>query len=188
MGIFMPSDISSRITRFLAGEVDFPYIKREETVAAFYIFGKDHGVHGDAEIKEAKDLARRTVEQAAKDIRMYAVTPNRLNSAFTRENYTKRSLQIIVDSAGMDQTELNKRVAGDPAILSDCFAQHVAHYKQDYYFEIFGPFREEQLPRSLQGRLAARMLLLGFNVKGSRSLPFASSLEPFFRWMSSKVG
>ncbi|NOJ26911.1 MAG: hypothetical protein DA330_02725 [Nitrososphaera sp.] len=184
MGIFLPADITARITRFLAGQVEFPYIKKGEIIGAFYIFGKDYGVSGDNEIKEVRDLAKRTVEQAAKDIRMYAATPNRLNSAFTRENYTKRSLQIIVDNAALDQAEVNRRVAGDPSILSDCFAQHVAHFKQEYYFEIFGPFRKEQLPSRLYGKLEARMLLLGFN---SKSLPFASSLEPFFNWMSSKV-
>ncbi len=184
MGVFLPADITARITSFLAGQVEFPYIKKDEIIGAFYIFGKDYGVSGDTEIKEARDLAKRTVEQAAKDIRMYAATPNRLNSAFTRENYTKRSLQIIVDNAALDQAEVNRRVAGDPSILSDCFAQHVAHFKQEYYFEIFGPFRKEQLPSRLLGKLEARMLLLGFN---SKSLPFASSLESFFSWMSSKV-
>jgi hypothetical protein len=30
-------------------------------------------------------------------------------------------------------------------------------------------------------------LLLGFNVKNRQSLPFKSPLEPFFKWIVSKV-
>lgn len=185
MGLFMPADIPARITRFIAGQADFPYIKREETVGAFFIFGKDHGVYGDSEVAEARDLAKRTVEQAAKDIRMYASMPGRLDSAFTRENYTKRMLQIAVDTRGLKQEEVNERVAGDPTILSDCFAQHVAFYRQEFYFEIFGPLKKYQLPPSLQERLESRMILLGYNAKNAKELPFASSLGAFFAWLKS---
>ncbi|WP_415281352.1 hypothetical protein [Candidatus Nitrososphaera sp. FF02] len=184
MGVFMPADVQARITRFISGQIDFPYIKREELVGAFFIFGKDNGVNNEGEVKEVQDLARRTVEQTAKDIRMYSSMPNRLDSAFTRENYTKRMLQIAVDTRGLKQEEVNQRVAGDPTILSDCFAQHVAHYRHDFYFEIFGPFKKHQLPPALQKRTESRMLLLGYSVKNAKALPFASSVEPFFAWLA----
>lgn len=187
MGVFLPADLPSRITRFIAGQADFPYIKREETIGAFFMFGKDYGVHGEPDIMEARDLAKRTVEQAARDVRMYASMPGRLDSAFTRENYTKRMLQIAVDTRGLGQQEINERVAGDPTILSDCFAQHVAFYRQEFYFEIFGPLKKYQLPPSLQGRLEARMVLLGYNAKNARALPFANSLEAFFAWLKSRT-
>lgn len=185
MGVFMPADISARITRFLTGEATFPLIEKDEIIGAFFIFGKDYGVP-ESEVKEAKDIARRTVEQAAKDARMYASMPGRLDPAFTRENYTKRMLQIAVDTknSNVGQDEINRRVAGDPAILSDCFAQHVAHYRHDYYFEIFGPLQREQVPFQLRKKLQGRMLLLGYSVKNAKALPFASSLEPFFAWLS----
>ena len=181
MGIFMPADVPFRIKQFMAGRVDFPFIKKEETVGAFYMFGKDHGVAGEHEIKAATDIAKRTVEQAAKDIRLYSATPQKMDSGFTRENYTKRSLQIVVDS-GM-QADVDKRVAGDPAILSDCSAQHIAYHRQGFFFELFQPFRAEQLPAALKTRLEGRMLLLGFNAKDRQSLPFKSTLQPFFEWM-----
>lgn len=183
MGLFMPADVSARIQRFISGQSDFPYIKREELLGAFFLFGKEQGVNGEAEIKEVRDLAKRTVEQAHKDIRMYGSMPNRLDSAFTRENYTKRMLQIAVDTRGLKQEEINRRVAGDPTILSDCFAQHVAHYRHDFYFEIFGPFKKHQLPPALQKRMENRMLLLGYNAKNAKALPFASSVQPFFAWL-----
>jgi hypothetical protein len=185
MGFFLPSDISARITRFIAGQIDFPYIRQEETIGAFFIFGKDYGVIDAIEVEEARDLARRTVEQTARDIRMYVSAPGRLDSAFTRENYTKRMLQIAVDTGGLKQREVNERVAGDPTILSDCFAQHIAFYRQEFYFEIFGPFKRHQLIPSLYSKLESRMVLLGYNAKNAKSLPFSNSLEAFFTWLKS---
>jgi hypothetical protein len=180
MGIFMPPDISFRIKQFMAVTVDFPFIKKDEMMAAFYLFGKDYRVP-ESEVKAATDIARRTVEQVARDIRLYAAAPQKMDARFTRENYTKRSLQIVVDSGA--QADVNKRVAGDPAILSDCFAQHIAHHRQEFFFELFQPFKADQVPAALKGRLEGRMLLLGFNVKDRLSLPFKRSLQPFFEWM-----
>jgi hypothetical protein len=179
MGIFMPPDISFRIKQFMAATVDFPFIRKDELMGAFYLFGKDYGVGGEA--KATDDIARRTVEQVARDIRLYTSTPERMEARFTRENYTKRSLQIVVDSGV--QADVDNRVAGDPTILSDCFAQHVAYHGQRFFFELFQPFTSQQLPASLRNKLEGRMLLLSFNVKDRQSLPFKSSLEPFFEWM-----
>jgi hypothetical protein len=117
----------------------------------------------------------------AKDVRLYAAAPQKMDARFTRENYTKRSLQIVVDS-GVSE-DMDRRFAGDPTILSDCFAQHIAYHKRGYFFELFQPFRAGQMPAARRGRLEGRMLLLGFNVKDRQSLPFKSSLEPFFQWM-----
>jgi hypothetical protein len=180
MGIFMPPNIAFRIKQFMAAKVDFPFIQKDETVGAFYLFGREHGV-AESEIKAATDIAKKTVEQAAKDIRLYTAAPQKMDARFTRENYTKRSLQIVVDSGA--QPDVDRRVAGDPAILSDCFAQHIAHHGQGFFFELFPPLKAEQLPPALRGRLEGRMLLLGFNAKDRQSLPFKSSLEPFFDWM-----
>lgn len=181
MGIFMPPDVSFRIKQFMAGQADFPFIEKHEMIGTFYIFGKDYGVAGDPERNSATEIAKRTVEQVARDIRLYSANSQKMDSGFTRENYTKRSLQIVVES-GM-QADVDKRVAGDPAILSDCFAQHIAHHRQGFFFELFQPFSAERLPVTLKSRLAGRMLLLGFNVKERHALPFKSSLQPFFEWM-----
>jgi hypothetical protein len=180
MGIFMPPDISFRIKQFMAAKVDFPFIKKDEMIGAFYLFGKDHGVP-ESEVKAATDIAKRTVEQVARDIRLYTATPQKMDARFTRENYTKRSLQIVVDTGA--QPDVDRRVAGDPAILSDCFAQHIAYHRQEFFFELFQPFKADQLPAALKSRLDGRMLLLGFNAKNRQSLPFKSSLQPFFEWM-----
>ena len=181
MGIFLPPDISGRIKQFMAAKIDFPFIRKDEVLAAFYLFGKDYGVIGESEVKTANDLAKRTVEQAARDIRAYGTMPQKMDARFTRENYTKRSLQIVIDSSG--QPDVDRRVASDPTILSDCFVQHIAYHRQDFFFELFQPFRAEQLPPALKSKLEGRMLLFGFNAKNRQLLPFKSSLEPFFEWM-----
>ena len=182
MGVFLPPDISVRIKQFMAAKVDFPFLGKDELLAVFYLFGKDYEVIGESEVNAASELAKRTVEQVARDIRVYIIMPQKMDARFTRENYTKRSLQIIVDSGGR-RTDIDKQVAGDPVILSDCFAQHVAYYKQEYFFELFRPLKAEQLPPTLENKLKGRMLLLGFNVKNVQSLPFKSSLHAFFEWM-----
>ena len=181
MGIFMPHDISIRIKQFMAGQLEFPFIKKDELLAAFYLFGKDYEVIGESEVKATSDLAKRMGDQLARDSRVYSARPKKMDAQVTRENYTKRSLQIIVDSGG--QPDVDKRVTGDPTILSDCFAQHVAYNSQGFFFELFQPFRAEQLPLALKNKLKGRMLLLGFNVKNNKLLPFKSSLEPFIEWM-----
>jgi hypothetical protein len=181
MGIFMPQDISRRISQFIAGHIDFPYVKGDEIMAAFYLFGRQHGVQ-EAELPDVQDMAKKSAEQVAKDVRLYTLNPTKMDSGFTRENYTKRSLQIAVDNAGSND-EISTRVAGDPPILSDCYAQHIAYHKQGYYFELFRPFKAAQLPVALQNKLEGRMLLLGFNVKDRGSLPFRNATDPLFEWM-----
>jgi len=178
----MPPDISVRIKQFMAAKINFPLLGKDELLAVFYLFGKGYKVIGESEVSAASDLAKRTVEQVARDIRVYITMPQKMDARFTRENYTKRSLQIVVDSGG-GQPDVDRRVAGDPTILSDCFAQHIAYYRQDFFFELFQPFKAEQLPQTLENKLEERMLLLGFNVKNAQLLPFKASLPAFFQWM-----
>ena len=172
----------------MAAQLEFPFIKKDELTATFYIFGKDHGVKGEIEILTATDLAKRAIQQLAKDIRTFYSMPNKMDSNFTRENYVRRSLQISIElqkDSSFDLSKMNKRIAGDPSILSSCFAQHIAYYKQDYFFELFQPFEENQLPSSLRRKLEGRMLLIGFNAKDSRSLPFENTLVPFIEWITN---
>jgi hypothetical protein len=185
--MFLPMDISNRITKFIADDsLEFPFINKDEIMATFYLFGKDSGVNGETEILVATDLAKRTIEQTTRDVRVYHAMPNTIRPDFIRQNYIRRALQISIELQNtplVDFSETNKRVANDPSILSICFAQHIAYYKQDYFFELFQPFKEMELHQSLRKKLQGRMLLLGFNVKDSRSLPFESTLTPFISWL-----
>lgn len=189
MGMFLPEDISQRITLFIGGKLEFPFIRKEELMGTFFIFGKNNGLYGEEEILAATDLGKRAVAHLTKSVRTFHNSSNKMDSNFTRENYTKRLLQIAIELRDnttdtlFSPSQMNHRIAGDPAILTDCFAQHVACHQQDQFFETFQPLRENHLPVSLRRKLEGRMLLLGFNVKGSSALPYESPLAAFLMWM-----
>lgn len=190
MGMFSPADISRRITMFIEGKIEFPFIKKEELIGAFFIFGKSNGIYGEDEILAATHLSKRTVMHLIRTVRVFHNSPNKMDSNFTKENYTKRVLEISIEL--QDNTtnthstvERKKRIAGDPTILMHCFAQHIACHKHDQFFEIFQPLKENQLPVTLRSKLTGRMLLLGYNVKDSSSLPHKSTIFPFLMWLEN---
>ena len=189
MGMFLPEDISQRIRSFIEGKLGFPFIKKEELMGTFFIFGKNKGLYGAEEILVATDLAKRTVANLTRTARMFYTSPNKMDSNFTRQNYTNRVLQISIElrdnttKSPFNPSQMNDRIAGDPIILTDCFAQHIACHKQDQFFEIFQPLKVDHLPDSLRKKLKDRMLLLGYNVKDSSSLPYESSLATFLMWL-----
>jgi hypothetical protein len=189
MGMFLPEDISRRITLFIEGKLEFPFIRKEELMGTFFIFGKNKGLYGEEEILVATDLAKRTVANLTRTARMFHNSPNKMDSNFTRQNYTNRILQISIElrdnttKTQFNPSQMNDRIARDPTILTDCFAQHIARHKQDQFFEIFQPLRENYLPDSLRKKLEDRMLLLGYNVKDSSSLPCESTLVTFLMWL-----
>ena len=187
MGMFLPPDIPRRITNFIAGNVRFPFVKENEIMATFYLFGKNARIKGEDETLAATDLARRTVEQLSREIRIFNNMPNKIDSDFIRENYTKRALQISIEvqnDNSFNLSDLNKRIATDPSVLSSCFVQHIAYFKQDFFFELFPPFTESQIPMSVRDKLEGRMLLLGFNLKELK-LPFKNVLTQFINWMTN---
>lgn len=180
MGIFVPPDISHRILAFIDGKIEFPIVRRHELMASFYLFGKDFGIN-DSELSTAIDLAKRTVRQLVTDIKALGETSARMNSESIRENYTRRILQLHAENR-LQSFEANKRISGDPTILSACFVQHVAYYRQEYFFELFPPLKEDQIPADLQMRLLQRMILLGYNVKREDTLPFGGPIRHFLNW------
>ena len=44
MGIFLPGDIYERISKFLDGDLGFPFIDKDEIMGIFFFFGKNFGV------------------------------------------------------------------------------------------------------------------------------------------------
>jgi hypothetical protein len=187
MGMFMPPDIQSRVLDFVDGNLPFPFIREDELVGIFFLFGKDNKVSSEIEILSAKDLARKGMDQITREVRLCHNMSNRTVVEFIKENYTRRVLQISVElnnSLNKGDFNIRKRISGDPTILMNCFAQHIAHYRQDYFFELLNPFRSTQVPDHLREKLELRMLLLGFNTKNADSLPYPSTLVPFFDWLS----
>ncbi|MFL6441948.1 MAG: hypothetical protein ACJ702_08320, partial [Nitrososphaeraceae archaeon] len=182
MGMFLPRDIAVRITNFMAGDIVFPFIDKNEITATFYLFGKDKGVIGHREAQTAIDLARRTIQKSSSDITILQNMRNKLSPDFIRQDYNKRALEISIEvqnEPSFDLSQLNRRISTDPTILSACFTQHIAYYNQDYFFELLGPFNENKVPKTLLNKLQGRMLLLVYNTADSQSLPFQNTLFPF---------
>ena len=189
MGIFLPRDFPDRVLSFINGKNDLPLTQKDEIIASFYIFGKDHKVNGDLEITNVKDIARKTMEQLARQVRVLSSNPTSMNQELVRENFNKRSMQILIDSNIQNNNnkisfDITRRISRDPTILSDCYAWHIAYYKQDYFFKLFNPLRGTDLPPGLVGQLEGRMLMLGFNVKNSANLTYEDPIIPFLEWMN----
>lgn len=189
MGIFLPRDFPTRVLSFMNGKSNFPLTQKDEIIATFYIFGKDHKVNGELEITNAKDIARKTMEQLARQVKVLASNPMTMNQELIRENFNKRSMQILIDSNTKNNntkisSDITRRISRDPTILSDCYAWHIAYYKQDYFFKLFNPLRSTDLPPGLIDQLEGRMLMLGFNVKNSANLTYEDPIIPFLEWMN----
>ncbi len=189
MGIFLPRDFPNRVLSFINGKNNLPLTEKDEIIASFYIFGKDHKVNGDLEITNVKDIARKTMEQLARQVRVLSSNPTSMNQELLRENFNKRSMQILIDSNIQNNNnkisfDITRRISRDPTILSDCYAWHITYYKQDYFFKLFNPLRGTDLPPGLVGQLEGRMLMLGFNVKNSANLTYEDPIIPFLEWMN----
>jgi hypothetical protein len=189
MGIFIPRDFSNRVLNFINGKSNLPFTQKDEIIASFYIFGKDHKVNSELEITNVKDIARKTMEQIARQVRIYANNPISMNQESLRENFNKRSMQILIDSNNKNSNkkinfDTTKRISRDPTILSECYAWHLAYYKQDYFFKLFNPLRGTDLPPDLVEQLEGRMLMLGFNVKNSAKLTSDDPIIPFLQWLN----
>jgi hypothetical protein len=189
MGIFLPRDFPNKVLSFINGKNNLPLTQKDEIIASFYIFGKDHKVNGDLEITNVKDIARKTMEQLTRQVRVLSSNPTSMNQELLRENFNKRSMQILIDSNIQNNNnaisfDITRRISRDPTILSDCYAWHIAYYKQDYFFKLFNPLRGTDLPPGLVGQLEGRMLMLGFNVKNSANLTYEDPIMPFLEWMN----
>ena len=57
MGIFLPLDIQSRILQFMDGKLTFPFIRDDEVMGVFFLFGKDGRIRNSIDILNAKDLS-----------------------------------------------------------------------------------------------------------------------------------
>ncbi len=186
MGIFLPPDIPDKILGFMNCKLDLPIVTQTELLACFYLFGKDHGVHGELEILTVKNLARKTVAQISNEVKRYSNQESAMNPELVRQNIVKRSMQIAVDAKEMISSgslDLNRRFSRDPTVLTDIFTFHIAYYKKDYFFHLFDPLPGSQLPSDIRDVLDQRMLMLGFNIKDSLLLPYRSLLTPFIEWI-----
>lgn len=185
MAMILPDDIAERILGFIAGKVNFPFVGPDELMCIMYLYGRDSKI-GEGEIEEVTSLAQHTASQLGQEIDVYMNSPaSKLETEYIRSKYINRELQLVVERKPQD---VKKRIAGDPAIISDCFAHHVAYYKQDYFLELYGPLGDSQITSDIRSALALRMVMVCYNRKGAQETRLAHPLIPVYVWFKDQAG
>lgn len=190
MTMILPEDISERISSFISGILDFPFVKKDELISLLYLYGKSNAVLDHPERVLA--IAKKTVETLEKSIEKYRNGPKSFfDSEYLRNNYIRRQLQITVDKDNnkndKDAPDINKRrIINDPVILSECFLQHVAFYDQKYSFFFYGPLKENELTYDIRNLLSGKIVMLGYN-KVQDELPFDHPIIPLYVWAKDNL-
>lgn len=190
MTMILPEDISERISSFISGKLDFPFVKKDELISLLYLYGKSNAVLDHPERVLA--IAKKTVETLEKSIEKYRNGPKSFfDSEYLRNNYIRRQLQITVDKDNnkndKDAPDMNKRrIINDPVILSECFLQHVAFYDQKYSFFFYGPLKENELTYDIRNLLSGKIVMLGYN-KVQDELPFDHPIIPLYVWAKDNL-
>lgn len=190
MTMILPEDISERISSFILGRLDFPYVKKDELISILYLYGKSNAVLDHPERVLA--IAKKTVETLEKSIEKYRNGPKSFfDSEYLRNNYIRRQLQITVDKNNnkndKDAHDINKRrIINDPVILSECFLQHVAFYNQKYSFFFYGPLKENELTYDIRSLLSGKIVMLGYN-RVQEELPFDHPIIPLYVWAKDNL-
>jgi hypothetical protein len=189
MTMILPEDISERISSFIAGTLDFPFIKKNELISLLYLYGRNVKIvnHPDKVLA----IANRTVATLENSIEKYRNgSKSFFDSEFLRNNYVRRQLQITVDQDEnkSDKTtpNFNRRIINDPVILSECFSQHVAFYDQKYSFFIYGPLKGNELTHDIRNLLSGKIVMLGYN-KEQDKLPFDHPIIPLYVWAKDNL-
>src|SRR5919199_2303593 len=165
MAMILPDNIEERISGFIAGKLAFPFVGSEELMCIMYLYGKNSKI-SENEINEVSSLAQQTASRLGQEINIYMnSSSSKLDAEYIRSNYINRELQLAVERKSQD---IKRRIAGDPAIIFNCFVQHVAYYKQDYFLELYGPLKNSQLTSDIRSALADRMIMVCYNRKGAQ--------------------
>jgi hypothetical protein len=185
MAMILPDDMAERISEFIAGKRNFPFVGPDELMCMMYLYGRNNRIRED-EIDEVSSLAQYTASQLGKEIDIYTnSSSSKLETEYIRSKYINRELQLAVERKSQD---VKKRIAGDPAIISDCFAHHVAYYRQDYFLELYGPLRDSELTSDTRSALAQRMIMVCYNRKGAQETRLAHPLIPVYLWFKDQAG
>lgn len=185
MAIVLPDDMAERISEFISGKRSFPFVGQDELMCVMYIYGKHGKVVGENELEEASNLAQRTVSQVSQDIDIYSnSSAGKLDPEYIRSRYINRGIQLAVEK----KTNAKDRVTSDPIIISECFAQHVAYYKQAYFFELYGPLKDQEVTSDIRLELSGRMIMVCYNRKNAQDIGIAHPLIPVFVWFRDQAG
>ena len=177
MGLLFPEDLPERIKAFLAGKREFPYISADEIIGLFYIFGKQKEISSGIETAQILQFCGKTVRDFDKVIAQYRTNVVSMDSNFTRSKYLKRQLQITVD---MKERSTSDKLYKDPVIVTDSIIQHISFHNEKYFFQVYGPLKEQEVVKDLHMSLLGRVVMVGFNRESEKRIPFAHPLIPLF--------
>ncbi|VFJ13789.1 conserved protein of unknown function [Candidatus Nitrosocosmicus franklandus] len=184
MGFFLPADIYERLLKFLDGNLHFPFVKENEILGIFFLFGKNYGIKTELDILSAKDISRKTIDQLKREIIQFR-NNTQFDNDYIREKYQRRVLQVYVEiqnDSMFEQIKANERISRDPTLLMYCYAHHVSYYRQKCFFEIYEPFKKDQLDKKFYDLLLNRMVMLSYNVEKTTDLPY-KTITPFVEWI-----
>lgn len=185
MAMILPDAIAERISGFIAGKRNFPFVDSDELMCIMYLYGRNNTIK-EHEIDEVSSFAQHTASQISQEIDICMnSSANKLETEYIRSKYINRQLQLAVERKPQD---IMKRIAGDPAIISDCFVHHVAYYKQNYFLELYGPLKESELTSDIHSALVGRMIMVCYNRKGAQETRLAHPLIPVYVWFKDQVG
>ena len=187
--MILPEDISERISSFISGRLEFPFVKKDELISVLYLYGKNNTIINQPE--KVLTIAKKTVERLEHSIQNYRNGPKSFfDTEFSRNNYIRRQLQITVDNNNEKDKDTpdinNRRIITDPVILSECFSQHVAFYDQKYSFFFYGPLKDNELTHDLRNLLYGKIVMLGYN-KEQDKLPFGHPIIPLYVWAKENL-
>jgi hypothetical protein len=185
MAMILPDDMAERISEFITGKRNFPFVNPDELMCIMYLYGRNNMIRED-EIDEVSSLAQHTASQLGKEIDKYInSSTSKLETEYIRSNYINRELQLAVERKSQD---VKNRISRDPTIISDCFAHHVAYYRQDYFLEIYGPLKDSQLTSDIRSALAQRMVMVCYNRKSAQETRLVHPLIPVYIWFKDQAG
>jgi hypothetical protein len=185
MAMILPDDIAERISGFIAGKRNFPFVDSDELMCIMYLYGRNNMIK-EQEIDEVSSLAQHTASQLDKEIDICMnSSASKLETEYIRSKYINRELQLVVERKAQD---IKKRITGDPAIISDCFVHHVAYYKQDYFLELYGPLKDSELTSDIRSVLTQRMIMVCYNRKGAQETRLTHPLIPVYVWFKDQAG
>ena len=185
MAMILPDDIAERISGFIAGKRNFPFVDSDELMCIMYLYGRNNMIK-EQEIDEVSSLAQHTASQLDQEIDICMnSSASKLETEYIRSKYINRELQLVVERKPQD---IKKRITGDPAIISDCFVHHVAYYKQDYFLELYGPLKDSELTSDIRSVLTQRMIMVCYNRKGAQETRLTHPLIPVYVWFKDQAG
>jgi hypothetical protein len=71
MAMILPDDIVERISEFITGKRNFPFVDSDELMCIMYLYGRNNRLEKKHEIDEVSSLAQHTASNIGQEIDIY---------------------------------------------------------------------------------------------------------------------